>query len=176
MSTEADRAQWFVPTNGRVGGVTGLAAAAVVVVAAILDSALEWVAGGLLIGLVVWMVLLRPRVGLRDRTLLLRGVVSTVEIPLSKVTSADVRQVFVAQVKGRRFVNAALGRPLRELRGDGPSRPSPYTDHILALIDSHRADARRWGDGGGDVRRLWALREISALVALALAAVVLALI
>ncbi|UDY24420.1 hypothetical protein [Nocardioides sp. Kera G14] len=177
MAGEGDETQWFSPTSGRFSGWLGLGTGVVVAVVAVGSGSLAWVAAGLLIALAVWLILLRPRVGLRGRTLLLRGIVSTVEVPLSRVTGLAVRQVFVAWVGEKRYVNASLGRPMRDLRtkrGEAP-RPDQYTDHILELLRSHQDDAKRWGGDGDAVRRLWAVPELVALGVLVVVTVVLAL-
>ncbi|WP_300682287.1 hypothetical protein [Nocardioides sp.] len=178
MSEAAQQTQWFSATSGRVSGITGLIAAVVVVVVAAMSGSAGWIVGGLLIGLAVWVVLLRPRVGLRGRTLLLRGMLSTIELPLSLVTTIKIRQVFLAWVEEDRYVNASLGRPLREVRTRRGEEPpaNPYLEHIEELIRAHRADAVRWGDDSDGVRRHWAVRELSAAAVLAVALLVTALV
>ncbi|MFT4262509.1 MAG: hypothetical protein QM572_03940 [Nocardioides sp.] len=175
MADEDGGTQWFVPNNSRISGFLGAAVAAVVVVVATVQTDPVWIAAGLLLGMVVWLVLLRPRVGLRGRTLVLRGVASTVEIPLSLLTSSAVRQVFVAWVGEQRYVNASLGRPARDVRvkRGREVKADPYLDHVQALIASHRDDALRWGDEGGGVRRRWARGELTVLAALVVAVVLL---
>lgn len=174
MKDQAAPTQWFDPTGGRVSGWSGLVAAVVIVIAGIVGGSAGVVVTGALIGLLAWMVLLRPRVGLRGRTLLLRGVLSTTEIPLGVVTSMTIRQFLVVWIDETRYTNVSLGRPLREVR---PKRgeevpPDPYLEHLMELIRAHQADAKRWGDDTDGVRRSWARPEIGAAAVLAVAAVV----
>jgi len=180
VSEAATQTQWFSTTNGRFSGILGLVAAGVVVVVAVISGSPTWVVAGLLIGLVIWTVLVRPRVGLRGRTLVLRGTISTLEIPLSLISSMTVRQVLVVWVGEQRYVNASIGLPLREVRPRRPSesetRSDPYIEQIQELVRSHQADALRWGDEGGGVRRRWARLELAAIAVLTVALVVFVLV
>lgn len=174
---------WFPATSGRVSGTVGLIVAVVMMVLTLIgraDPALAIVA--LLIALLSWMVLLRPRVGVRGHDLLLRGMASTLAIPLASVGTISARQVLAVRVGDRRYVSAAVGQSLGQLHRerrvvrhhDAPA-PTPHrgaTDHIVELIETHVADARREAAPTGEVRREWAWPEVGALAALAVALVV----
>lgn len=176
-----DRVTWFGATNGRVTGVIGLIAAVVVVVVSAVDGSTAGVLAGLLVGLVSWLVLLRPRVGMRGSDLLLRGIVSTVTVPLASIDGVAIRQVLAVWVDGRRYVNAAVGRTFREInrqrRAGGqveelPVHESKYADHVQDLITERAREARRDGAPMGQVRREWAWLEVGVLVVLVVALVV----
>ncbi|GAB7006063.1 hypothetical protein JCM18899A_35360 [Nocardioides sp. AN3] len=169
---------WFDVTSGRVTGVLGLVAAAIVVVVGVVDAHVPGVIAGLIVAVLTWLVLLRPRVGMSETDLLLRGIVTTVVIPLASVESVAVRQVLAVWADGRRYVNAAIGRTFREInrqrRGAGtvedvPSRELKYADHVTTMITDRSRTARRDGAPMGPVRREWAWLELALLVALVVA-------
>ncbi|MFT4288863.1 hypothetical protein [Nocardioides sp.] len=188
MSSPGSEAEteWFVPTSGRISGVLGLLAAVVILGLAVLGHApADYLALGLLVALLSWMVLLRPRVGVRGSDLLLRGIVSTVVIPVAAVESVAVRQVLAVRAADRRYVSAAVGhsygqiahqrRRPRDLPPPTSSGPPRYADHVADTIDRRAREARREGQTAGAVRRQWAWPEIAGVVVLALALVVLLL-
>lgn len=177
---------WFTATSGRVSGVVGLAAGALVVVLAVVEGpAPVGVVLGLLLALLSWLVLLRPRVGTRGSELLLRGMVSTVVVPLARVESVTARQVLAVWAGGRRYVSAAVGHPFREINrqrriGGQLEEINPgkhaYADQVCELVVERAKQARREGAPEGDSRREWAWPEITALAALGVALLVVLLV
>lgn len=162
----------------------GLLAAVVILALAVLGHApLVYAALALLIALLSWMVLLRPRVGLRDDELLMRGTVSTVVIPVTAIEGVAVRQVLAVRAAGKRYVNAAVGHSYTHIAHQrrrprdlpAPTNPGPprYADHIADTIDRRAKEARREGQAAGVVRREWAWPEIAGVVVLGVALVVL---
>ena len=172
---------WFGATSGRVTGILGLVAGAVVVVVGVVDRTPAGVVAGLLGGLLAWLVLLRPRVGTRGTDLVMRGMVSTVVVPLASIESLVVRQVLAVSVGGHRYVSAAVGRTLRDLNRqrravakveDAPGAQDRYADTVQELISQRSRDARRDGAPTGPARRQWAWPEIGGLGVLLVALVV----
>lgn len=179
----AQPVEWFKPTSGRVTGVLAIAVAAVVLVMAVVGKApAVFALGALLFGLLAWVTLLRPRLGLRGDTLLMRGMLSTVEIPVAAVDSVAVRQVLAVWAGERRYVSAAVGLPYRDIARErrrpdhlAPERPgadAAYAHHVGDAITSRSRQARADGVPGGDVRRHWARPELAGLAVLAVAFVV----
>lgn len=188
MSSESTAtSRWFPVTSGRASGVIGLVAGAVIVLLALLESpSLTYVLVGLLVGLLSWLVLLRPRVGVRGTDLLLRGMVSTTVIPLASIGAVTLRQVLAIRVAGKRYVSPAVGHTFRYLnrqrRGGVGEENQPIVDtgraadHVLALIESHIDEARREGAPADEVRREWGWLELGALGLLVVAILVSALV
>jgi hypothetical protein len=182
---DEDRTTWFDATSGRATGWMGLVAGAVVVVVGIVDRSAAGIVAGLLIGLLSWVVLLRPRVGIGGGDLLLRGMVSTTAVPLATVETVTMRQVLAVRAGEHRYVSAAVGHSLRDLnrqrrlaaRSEVPEptiqtrRPS-YADHVSDLITERAREARRDGAAGGPARRQWAWPELAAVAVLVVALVV----
>ena len=155
-----DQVTWFGATNGRVTAVMGLASGLVV----------------LLIG-----VFQASAAGTRGTDLVLRGIVSTVVVPLASVENIALRQVLAVWADGRRYVSAAVGHTYREInrqrRGGGQveevgAADSKYAEQVLELITERGREARRDGAPMGPAHREWAWLEIGALVALLVAFVV----
>jgi hypothetical protein len=176
-----DRVTWFDVTSGRVSGVLGLAVGVVVVLIGVFQASAAGVVAGLLVVLLAWLVLLRPRVGTRGSELLLRGIVSTVVVPLAAVESVTIRQVLAVWAGGSRYVNPAVGRSFREINrqrraagqvDDVPVAESKYADQVSELITERAREARRDGAPTGPARRDWAWPEIVGLVVLAVALLV----
>jgi hypothetical protein len=177
----AERVAWFGATSGRATGVLGIAAGAAVVIVGILDGSAPGVVAGLLGALLSWLVLLRPRVGTRGPDLVLRGMVSTVVIPLASVESIVVRQVLAIGAGGRTYVSAAVGRTLRDLNRqrrstvsveDAPGAQDRYADQVREMITQRSREARRDGAPAGPVRREWAWPEVAGVGVLLVALVV----
>ena len=188
--------EWFRATSGRATGLAGVAAAAVVAGAAVLDPGAHLpvvIAGSALAAMICWVMLLRPRVGLTDTTLVLRSMLDTVHLPLAAVEAVSVGQVLAVRVGGRRYVSPAVGKPvhrvIREAVGRGPAGGGgsplgqmPYPDYVALRIEQRVADARKRrqpapGSPGeaalaGEVRRERAVPEIVGLAVTAAALVV----
>lgn len=173
---------WFDVSNGRVTGVIGLVVAVMIVVGGVLSASTAAISAGLLVGLLTWLVLLRPRVGTRGTDLVLRGTVSTVTVPLASIESVSVRQVLAIWSGGRRYVSAAVGNTFREINrqrrgGAGslesvPTGERKYADQVGDIIYERSREARRDGAPTGPARREWAIVEIGLLGVLALVFVV----
>jgi hypothetical protein len=147
----------FRPTSGQVPGWIGLVLVAAVVVFGLADRDRGFpapvVAGALVLGVLDWAALLRPRVRLEGRWLVLRNMLETVRIPLAAIEEVAVRQVLAVRAGDRRFVSPAVGRSLRRsMRGEKPAtmpaRPGeqPYPDFVEERI-RHRAEEARAVEG-----------------------------
>jgi hypothetical protein len=177
-----DAVTWFDVSNGRVTGVIGLIVSVVIVVGGVLNASTAAISAGLLLAVLTWVVLLRPRVGTRGSDLVLRGTVSTVVVPLASVESVTVRQVLAIWTGGRRYVSAAVGNTFREINrqrrgGAGsletvPTGETKYADQVGDIISERSREARRDGAPSGPVRREWAYLEIGALTVLGIVFVV----
>jgi hypothetical protein len=127
-----DGVEHFVPTGGRVMGILGLVVAAGFVVLWLLDREsipAAVAAGALVVGVLVWASLLRPRVSASAETLILRNMLETIRVPLAAIDELVVRQVLGVRVGGRKFVSPAVGRKLRKIM----KPPSPSALLMPAL-------------------------------------------
>ncbi len=156
-----DQPEWFHPTSGRFVGTTGLVVAAGVLVLIVVDThderTLSYGAGTALAAVVCWALLLRPRVGLTEDTLVVRQVLRTVHLPLVAIDRLALTQVLAVWAGGRRYVSPAVGKPLRRvvrearpggsaLRDSGEptvSHAMPYADFVEERIRQQRAEAIR---------------------------------
>lgn len=148
----------FRPTSGQVPGWIGLALVGAVVVFGLADRdrgfPLSVVAGALVLGVLDWAALLKPRVRLEGRWLVLRNMLETVHVPLAAIEEVAVRQVLAVRAGERRFVSPAVGRSLRRsIRGPRqperkPAHPGeqPYPDFVEERI-RHRAEEARALEG-----------------------------
>jgi hypothetical protein len=181
-----ERATWFAVTSGRVTGYLGLLAGVVILVIGVMDGSAAGILVGLLFAGLSWMVLLRPRVGTRGEDLLIRGMASTVVIPLASVESVVARQVLSVGVGDRHYVSAAVGHALRDLNRtrrkvdrlpldtthDVPVAQDKYADEVVEILTERSRSARRDGAPMGPVRREWAWPELAGLGVLVVALVV----
>ena len=177
----------FKPTSGTVLGYLGLAVAAMVVVLVLTgERSVVGLRAGLvaaLTGLVIWMVMLRPRVTAYADTLMLRNMASDVHIPMASIDFVSVRHTLNVHVAERRYSCPGIGRSTRAMvrdqraGGSGAGRQD-YVDFVQTTIDDLARSARRdaampGGDGGEPppVRRRWAVPELAGagLLVLALA-------
>lgn len=181
----------FRPTSGQVLGWIGLALVAAVVVIGVADRTHGFpapvVAGALVVGVLDWAAMLKPRVLVVGRWLVLRNMLETTRIPLAAVEEIAIRQVLAVRVGERRFVSPALGRSLRQaLKTRGAAAPTAaaveaqgatasYPDFVEERI-RHLATEARTAEGvarysaeqdalGAQVRRTPAWLEIGLLVA-----------
>jgi hypothetical protein len=180
----------FRPTSGRVTGVIALLVVLAVVVIGVADRESGFpvpvVTGALVVGVLVWAATLRPRVWLTERSLVLRGMVDTVSIPLAAIEEIVVRQVLAVRAGDRRYVSPAVGRSWRQTLKSNkrdpnqvdPARAS-YPDFVEQRIRSRADDARaksgiaRYSDEqvalAAGIRRELAWPEIIALVVVVVA-------
>lgn len=182
----------FRPTSGRVMGSIGLVLVAVVVLIGVLDRdqgyspVVVWTA--LVVGVVMWAAMLRPRLWATESDLVMRNSFSTLHIPLAAIEQIAVRQVCAVRVGEQRYVSPAVGKSWRQaLRSDkrlernrqraaAPETPGtmPYPTYVEDRLHQLAEEAR--GRAGvallsdeqlalaAGVRRDWAWPEIVALL------------
>ncbi len=115
MSTSVARpVHKFRPTTGPVIGYVGLAVCALVL--SVVASTEPTVAGvrtalgALLVAVLIWLALLRPRAAAYDDRLVLRGMLSDTTLPLAGIDAAVVRHVLVVRVGEDRYTCAGIAR------------------------------------------------------------------
>ena len=180
----------FGPVPGGVSGWIGLAVVAVVLVTLPFGGLThgEVVTGIalVLIGLLIWTLMLRPRVVLQDDAVELRNFVRSRFIPYGLVDDVWVKTVTLVEAGGRRYVGAGVGRKVKQIvRATVPKRvpdpePAPgrltndtLPDYMCQRIRERAVAAPK---GEGVVRTSWALPEIAGFVVLVVALVVSALV
>jgi hypothetical protein len=116
----------FRPTGGLVSGVLALGFVVTVVVLGLADLAegfpLPVVTAALVMGVLVWAAMLRPRVWATADELVLRNMLTTAFIPLAAIEQVVVRQVMAVRAGERRYVSAAIGKPRSRPRPTGWGR------------------------------------------------------
>jgi hypothetical protein len=140
----AAREEDFRPSTGPLVGLVALAVLAGVVVLDLLGQGPELAPWGyalvVLLGVLVWASVLRPRVWVGQGDLVLRTMLETVRIPLAAVETVVLRQVLVVTAGGRRYVCPALGRSRKALvRGPGRAGGGGGIGAFVGV--------RSWGDG-----------------------------
>jgi hypothetical protein len=199
MSTALARpVQKFKPTTGPVIGYVGLAACALAVAVVATSErhviGLRVALGAVLVGVLIWLVLLRPRATAYDDTLVLRGMVSDTTLPLAGIDAAVVRHMLVVWVGEDRYTCAGIARSTRSMvkrrnpgvlsvlglqqvddrmgavgAGGDIGTSGDYATFVETRIEDLATSARRDGRHGPAVRRRWARLEIGALALSALA-------
>ncbi len=148
----AAREEDFRPTTGPLAGLLALAVLLGVLVADLLGQGVALAPWGyalvVLLGVLVWAAVLRPRVWVGQGDLVLRTMLETVRLPLAAVESLAVRQVLVVTAGGRRYVCPALGRSRRAL-ARGPGRGGGAGGSARGGVGGLAAfvGVRTWGDG-----------------------------
>ena len=172
----------FHATNGQVSGYVALAVTLGILVLAVLP----WETGrpvgvailAVLGTLLVWAALLRPALWATERTLVLRGIFHTDEIPLGAIEQVAVSQVVAVKARGRRYTSPTVGYTARQklkanrrrVRGGEQSVPTAadtyqvYVEERIAQLA--REDRERFGPTDAPVRRTWAWLEIAGCVVL----------
>lgn len=185
-----DAVEKFRPTSGRITGALGLVLVASVVLIGALDRdqgfSLVVVCAALVVGVVIWATMLRPRLWATESDLVMRNAFSTVTVPLAAIEQIAVRQVCAVRVGDQRYVSPAVGKSWRQaLRSDRRLRHNEgreekkdpgtvsYAGFVEERIHTLAEDARtRAGVGllsdeqlalASGVRREWAWPEIVAL-------------
>lgn len=187
MRDEGDEQAARFSSGGRGLGIVGLVGVAVFLAYGVLDNDADFAPWGytltLLVGLAIWVILVRPSLRVEHGILELRNMLHSRWIPLARITDVSVGQVTVVQADGRKYVGSGVGRSRRQMRRDdsqgADARPQ---DQSLGWVVQHRL--RRLSEDARDLavedlpptRRTWAWPEIGALVGLALATVVLRLV
>ena len=163
----------FDPTSGRVTAVLTvvLGLAAVVVTLVFPEGYPPAVAtGGVLAIVLAWAAALRPRVWLEGPWLALRGMFSTVHLPLARLDSVVVQQLLVATVDDRKYASSGVGRSrsramrrprttrdltMTAVPGEGwqPDEGADYADFVEERILEAARTARRDGQPDTGVRR-----------------------
>lgn len=163
----------FDPTSGRVTAVLTvvLGLAAVVVTLVFPEGYPPAVAtGGVLAIVLAWAAALRPRVWLEGPWLALRGMFSTVHLPLARLDSVVVQQLLVATVDDRKYASSGVGRSrsramrrprttrdltMTAVPGEGwqPDEGADYADFVEERILEAARSARRDGQADAAVRR-----------------------
>ncbi len=198
-STGASRpVQTFKPTTGHVTGYLGLAVCAVVVGIVVTSEqhvvGLRVALGAVLVAVLLWVALLRPRAAAYDDTLVLRGMVSDTTLPLARIDAAVVRHMLVVWIGKDRYTCSGIARSTRSMMkqrkpgvmsvlglqqaddrmgavgasGDiGAS--ADYATFVETRIEDLARSARRDGRNVPAVRRRWAWVEIAALLVAAAA-------
>ena len=180
----------FHPTSGRVQGVIAVIAAAGLVVIGLRDVdngfPAPLIAVCLLLGVLAWASMLRPRVWATSDDLVMRNMLHTVRIPLAAIQTVVVRQVLAVGVAEGRYVSPAIGQSARQTaRAERGGRKSPtesyqvfVEERIGQLADTARSElgvekhSEEQVALAAGVRRSWAWPEIAALVAGVIALVV----
>lgn len=115
----------------------------------------------LVLAVLSWGTLLRPRVSIEGDRLRLRGVLSTTVIPLAAVQEVLVRQVLAVRVGERTFTSPAVGRRVK--RAMGYHEPVSADGAMLGLAASPEAELAqsRLRDAAFAARRRAGLEEWS---------------
>ncbi len=171
-------------SGGPAVGVIGLVLIAATIGYGLLDPESGFAPWGyalcLLLGVLVWMVLIRPAVRIHADEVELRNMAHTRWVPFALATSVEVGQVTVVYVGERRYVGSGFGRTRRTLLRDGKApgdTPLQKRSAGWLIEDKLRrriASARESSAPMGEVRRVWAWPEITAAVVLAVATLALA--
>lgn len=145
----------FRPTSGRVMGSLAVIAASVVVVLAAVDPGSvppSVTAGAVLLGVLGWATMLRPRVAVTSEHLVLRTMVEHVRVPLAAIEELAVRQVLAVRVGDRRYVSTAIGKSWRKAMvgdrnatrkdADRPVTEVAYPDYVEQEIRNRMESAR----------------------------------
>lgn len=148
----------FRPTSGRVTGALALVVGGAVVLIGLTerdngfpDPVLAAVALGMVLA---WASMLRPALWLTDRSLVMRGMVETVHVPLAAIEEVAARQVLAVRAGDRRHVSTVVGRSWRKaMRSSRPAHGSaagadrpptevPYADFLEDRIRQAAEAAR----------------------------------
>jgi hypothetical protein len=187
--------QKFKPTGGTVVGYASIVALAAAVVVTVLSEpnllGVRVVLGLVLLMLLTWIALLRPRADATRETLRLRNLLSDHLVPLAHVDEVAVRQMLMVWVGRDRYTCVGIGRSARQLMGNKRKRgpmavlgveqtddrmgmgqtpevgtSGDYATFVENRIEDLARSARRdLHDQSAEVRRQWATPEITALLA-----------
>ena len=180
-----ERVERFTVWSSRILGGLGLALVIVVVALGIPGVGDTYppvtYAGCVLVGVALWVALIRPEVAVVGDRLVLKNSLSTERVPLAAIEQVVVRHWLTVSAGDRRFTSAAVGRSSRQsLRDDRKGDVKgleianlSYGAIVERKIDKLAEDARmrqgieRYSDEqqtlADDVRREWARVEIALL-------------
>jgi len=182
------RVERFHPTNGRVTGILGLLAVAVLVLLPVVDRDVDyplwaWPAFGLA-AVLLWAAMLRPAVRVEGERLVMRNMLDTVEVPLAGIDTVSVRQFVVVRIGDKRYVGTGVSRTRRQGFRDDRKPAGEVTDlsyggwvenRLWELTDTARRDrgirpaSEEQGALAAEVRRQPAWLEIGLLAGLVVA-------
>lgn len=118
MAGQTGETEKFAVTSGRWTGIMIQVVVVVVVAICVLDRengfGLTTAAVAVLVGVLSWATMLRPRVWLEPERLVLRNAFETVAVPLAGISEVAVRQVLAVRVGEKRFVSPAIGKSWRQ--------------------------------------------------------------
>lgn len=119
MAAGNDVVERFSATSGRITGVLAVIACssfALVGVAEGQERFAPWLtAVFVLVAVLAWASMLRPALWATDSDLVMRGMFTTLHLPLAAVEEMAVRQVLAVRVGERRYVSPVVGRTWRRL-------------------------------------------------------------
>ncbi|MGZ8744937.1 MAG: hypothetical protein ACXWXO_18630 [Nocardioides sp.] len=178
-----DVVEKFHPTSGRITGFLALAMVVAIVAIGLLDQeqgfppSVMWAA--IVVGVVVWSAMLRPRLWVTSSDVVMRNMFSTVWVPLVAIEQIIVRQVVALRAGDKRYVSPAVGKSWRQTLksskepkpGATQSYPAFVEERLSQLAEEARAKAgvKLMSDeqlvAAAGVRRSWAWPELAALAA-----------
>lgn len=121
----------FAASSGRILGWVVVVIGLAVTVGAVLDLNRETTdvvaALGLVLAAFGWASMVHPGIWVTRDDLVMRGMVSTVHIPLAGIESYAVRQYVVVHAGDKKYVSSVLGKKRRSLMGQlaGARRVDP---------------------------------------------------
>lgn len=189
-----EQVERFTVWSSNIVGVIGLVAVAVIVLLGVTGAGGDYhpavyaVCG--LIGVVIWVVIIRPEVAIAGDRLVLRNPLNKVGIPLAAIEQIAVRRWVAVRVGDRTLTNAGISRSRRQ--GARDDQRKDVTGIEIAALSygaiverriQRQAEEARDRQGiklhsdeqlalAADVRKTWAWPEIAALAVLSVAVVV----
>lgn len=177
MTDDSSKSVRWLPTSaGRISGWLGLVVAVVLAGLTVAGQLpWGWLGAAVVVAWFGWAAMLRPRIGLTADDLVLRGIVSTTFVPLGRIRTIKVQQVFAVWVGEQRYVSPAVGHSRRQVvRPTRAAKGAMY--EADAVEDAVRAAMRDTIGSAKPVTRTWAWPEIALGVAALLLLVVLVLV
>jgi hypothetical protein len=189
-----EQVERFTVWSSKIVGVVGLVAVAVIVLLGVTGvggdyhPAVYAVCG--LIGVMIWVVIIRPEVAIAGDRLVLRNPLNKVGIPLAAIEQIAVRRWVAVRVGDRTLTNAGISRSRRQgVRDDQRKDVTGIEIAALsygAIVErriQRQAEEARDRQGiklhsdeqlalAADVRKTWAWPEIATLAVLSVAVVV----
>ncbi len=130
-----DEVERFSATNGRITGVLTVVVCAVMAGAGVVegpDNFAPWVTGMfVVVGVLAWASMLRPALWVTSTDLVMRGMVTTLSLPLAGIEELALRQMLAVRVGDKRYVSSVVGRSWRRL----VVRPRPGKEPKSAEVD-----------------------------------------